>query len=104
MLRGPDLHVLFTRIGDAPEVMLHAIIDLDRDWRDWFASGDPVEVMRAEAPWEGSDQPITRSLIGAVDFSNALRDPCLFEEDGQVWMVYAGGGEHALGLARITGL
>ena len=47
---------------------------------------------------------MTTSMIGAVDFSNALRDPCIFEDAGTVWLIYAGGGEHALGLAQIEGI
>ena len=60
-------------------------------------------VLLPEREWEGSGEPPAPSQIGAVGFSNALRDPCLFEDEGNIWMVYAGGGEHALGLARLTG-
>ena len=104
MVRNNHLHVLFTRIGDAPEHILHCPVPLDGDWQSWRSDTAPTPVMHAELPWEGAAQPVTTSMIGAVEFSNALRDPCLFEEAGRVWMVYAGGGEHALGLAEVTGL
>lgn len=104
VLRRDDrLHVLFTRIGDAPEHILHAGIDLQGDWKTWCAITDPVPVLFPELDWEGASEPAQPSVIGAEGFSNALRDPCLFEEDGQVWMIYAGGGEHVLGLAKISG-
>ena len=105
VLRRDDrLHVLYTRIGDAPEHIQHAEIDLSGDWRDWRPTADPTSVLLPELEWEGASEPIQASIIGAEGFTNALRDPCLFEEDGRVWMIYTGGGEHALGLARIDGI
>lgn len=106
--RGHHLHVLYTRIGDAPEHILHAEIDLSGDWRDWRAVAEPAPVLLPELDWEGAREPVLPSIIGAEGFTNALRDPCLFEEDGEedgtVWMIYAGGGEHALGLAMVRGI
>ena len=101
--RGDRLHVFFTRIGDAPEHLLHTTIDLNIGWQSWHADTSTM-VLSPERGWEGAHLPASPSLIGAVDFANALRDPCLFEEQGKVWLVYAGGGEHSLGLAEITGL
>ena len=103
LLQGDALHVLFTRIGDAPEHILYTRIDLTGDWTNWRAS-EALPVLRPELQWEGASEPTQPSVIGAEGFSNALRDPCLFAEDGCVWVVYAGGAEHALGLARLTGL
>ncbi|MEL7466856.1 MAG: hypothetical protein AAFN27_00280 [Pseudomonadota bacterium] len=104
LIRRDQLHVLFTRIGDAPERILHTSISLNGAWRRWQAASDPEHVLSPDLPWEGSNEPVSPSKVGAVSFSNALRDPCLFEDQGTVWMVYAGGGESALGLARVTGL
>ncbi|MEM7213518.1 MAG: hypothetical protein AAF479_16825, partial [Pseudomonadota bacterium] len=97
------LHVLFTRIGDSPERLLHTRIDLRDDWLSWQAD-DAVSVLCPEMDWEGAGEPVQASVIGAEGFSNALRDPCLFEDDGRVWVVYAGGAEHALGLAELSGI
>ena len=104
LVRNDHLHVLFTRIGDAPELILHCAISLRGDWQSWHNDAEPTPVLYAELPWEGAERPVTTSMVGAVEFSNALRDPCLFEEGGKVWMIYAGGGEHALGLAQVYGL
>ncbi|MEL7154112.1 MAG: hypothetical protein AAFN51_10070 [Pseudomonadota bacterium] len=104
LLRGSLLQVLYTRIGDAPEHLLHTSIELGSDWRKWRPSAPPTAVLYPERNWEGAGLPASPSQIGAVDFANALRDPCLFEDQDKVWLVYAGGGEDALGLAEITGL
>ena len=103
LARGDSLHVLFTRIGDAPERLLHTTLDLSRPWPDWHA-GPETELLRPELPWEGAEEPVRPSFVGAVDFANELRDPAVFEFDGRTFMVYAGGGEAALGLAELTGL
>ncbi len=66
--------------------------------------GEPVELLRPERDWEGANLPVEAGKIGATGFVNALRDPYLFEDEGKVYLIYAGGGEAALGLAEITGL
>ncbi|MEM6664486.1 MAG: hypothetical protein AAF666_20170, partial [Pseudomonadota bacterium] len=101
---GKTLHVFYTCIGDVPERILHQRIDARGPWPDWSVSGAETEILRPELPWGGADLPVEPSAIGATGFSNALRDPVIFADEGAVWMIYAGGGEAALGLARIEGL
>ena len=104
LVRDDLLHVLLTRIGDAPERILHTALDLSRDWPDWRPCLPETELLRPALSWEGTDAPLVPSEAGAVDYAHQLRDPEIFEADGQVWLVYAGGGEAALGLARLEGL
>lgn len=104
LVRGDTAHVFWTRIGDAPERILHSSIDLRPDWRGWQVAGTS-EVLRPELPWEGGDLPVAPSRIGAAwTPENALRDPCFYEESGRLWLLYVGGGEQAIGLAEVTGL
>lgn len=104
LVRGDVLHVFWTRIGDAPEAILHSTIRLAGDWRGWTVEGTR-EVMRPERDWEGAGLPVRPTPVGAAMMpENGLRDPYLFEDAGTVWMVYAGAGEDALGLARVMGL
>ena len=104
LVRGPSLHVLYTCRGDAPERILHTTLDLSRPWPDWPVVSPERELLRPERDWEGAGEPVTPSMPGATGFANQLRDPALYEENGALWLVYAGGGEAALGLARIEGL
>ena len=104
LVRGDLLHVLWTRIGDAPERIFHTTVDLRRDWRDWQV-GETADLMHPELTWEGADLPVRPSEIGtAAPRENALRDPCIFEDGGHVYLIYAGAGEAALGLAEIFGI
>lgn len=43
--RGDALHVFWSRVGDAPEVLLRSTIDLSGPWKTWRES-EPVEVLR----------------------------------------------------------
>ena len=103
MVVGDRLAVVFSRIGDGPERLIHTALDLSRPWPDWPLVAPETELLRSARPWEGAHEPVEASRVGAVGLSHQLRDPEIFVADGQLWMIYAGGGEAALGLARIEG-
>ncbi|MDE0764343.1 MAG: hypothetical protein ACJ04O_10850 [Cellvibrionales bacterium] len=50
--------------------------------------------------WEGANQPFIPSFRGKMGGPvNQLRDPFMFQDqDGQLYLVYAGGGEQAIGI------
>lgn len=102
LVRDDTLHVLWTRVGDAPERILHTPIDLTSDWMDW-EMGPTVEVLRPERSWEGADLPVQPSIRSlAPEPVNQLRDPALYEEDGHVYLLYAVAGESGIALAEFT--
>jgi hypothetical protein len=94
--------IYYTRIGDAPEIILKSRIELKGNWQDWRA-GPPQEVMRPEQEWEGASLPVKPSLFGKTSEPvHQLRDPDIFRDaDGTRYLVYAAAGEHAIGLARL---
>lgn len=101
VVRDGVLHVLWTRVGDAPESILWSRIPLARDWLDWSVSGTVV-VLWPEFDWEGADaalEPSRRSV--AYGHVNQLRDPALFVEDGRTFLLYAVAGESGIALAEI---
>ena len=98
---GDTLEIFYTRAGDRPERILLATVDLRDDWCSWRESW-PIEVMRPERPWEGADKPAEPSRRGAVYGAvRQLRDPAIYEENGQVFLVYSVAGEQGLGIARL---
>ncbi|MCY4291227.1 MAG: hypothetical protein OXC72_05650 [Roseovarius sp.] len=101
MKNGETLDIVFSRIGDRPERLLHVRMAMNGNWLNWKCDGKPVELLRPELEWEGAGLPKTVSHPGPTGFSCALRDPYLFRENGRTWLIYAGGGESALGLAEI---
>lgn len=103
-LSGDTLHVFFTMKKHAPERILATAVDLTAD--DWFeaaATGSPAEILRPEREWEGATLALRPSTRGvAIQPENALRDPFVFSDNGNLYLFYAGGGEQAIGLARLT--
>ncbi|MEM7022598.1 MAG: hypothetical protein AAF637_08375 [Pseudomonadota bacterium] len=103
-VRGDVLHLFWTRAGDAPEQILHSTIDIAGDWRGWRLEGTRP-VLRPERSWEGAALPIFPSKRGAIYGPvHQLRDPCLFEDGGRVYLLYSSAGEQAIGLAEVSGL
>ena len=99
--RGSRLCVLYSEIGDAPERIMHRQIEMTGDWRTW-TPGPETELLRPEHKWEGAELPPTASIAGATEFTHQLRDPDLLQIDDDVILIYAGGGESALGVARVV--
>lgn len=105
--RGATLHVFWTRVGDAPEHLLHSTIDIGDDWTTadmtaWQPT-EPVSILRPESGWEGADLPIERSVRGQVtEPVHQLRDPAICVDDGRVWLLYCIAGESGIALAEIT--
>lgn len=101
LLEGERLTVLYTDVGDAPESILRATIDLSPDWRAWRESA-PELVLRPELPYEGSELPLEPSVRGLVHGPvRQLRDPAIFREDGRVYLLYAVAGESGIAIAEV---
>lgn len=101
-VRGDTLDVFYSRIGDAPERILHAAVDLTDDWREWSAP-DPEPVLEPTADYEGANEPIRPSELGAVhDPVCQVRDPAIFEEGEKTYLCYSVAGERGLALAAVT--
>ena len=80
-VRGDDLLVFWTQVGDAPERILCSTVSLAGDWKSW-REGPAVEVHRPQRPWEGAGLAIEPSRRGSVMHPVAqLRDPAIFEQD-----------------------
>jgi hypothetical protein len=102
LVRGSRLHVLFTVIGDAPERVMLATIDMTGDWNEWRAS-TAVEVMRPETEYECVNLPVEPSAVGDVEVPvRQLRDPYLFEDQGRTLLFYSTCGEQGIAAAEIT--
>lgn len=99
------LHLLYHRMGDRPERVLHATVAMEGDWRHWRAS-EPKTLLEPELEWEGADLPLETSTMGTETTRvRQLRDPCVFvDTDGATYLYYCGAGEMGIGIARLEGL
>ncbi len=54
---------------------------------------------------EGAKEPLIPSSRGEMGIKvNQLRDPAIFEENGQLYLLYTGGGEQAIGIAKLSNM
>lgn len=99
---GDRLRVFHSRIGDAPECIRLATVDLRSPVTQWQA-GESVEILRPQADWEGAGLPLKASAFGpASGREQALRDPAVFNVDGQSYLLYAVAGESGIAIARFS--
>ena len=98
---GENVHFVFSRVGDKPECILHCQIALSDDPQDW-RFGTVTTLLKAKEPWEGFGRVAVKSAEGSAwGWIPELRDTCLFHDEGQLWLLYSGGGERGIGLAQL---
>ncbi len=100
-LKGDKLLVFYTNVGDCPERILLSTIDITKDWDQWKAS-EPIIVLEPETEWEGANLPLEPSVRGwAPEPVRQLRDPAIFYEYGQTYLLYSVAGEKGIAIAEI---
>jgi hypothetical protein len=99
-LRNETLYLFCTRKSDAPERILMVTVPLTGDWKTWKAS-EPIEVLRPEMGYEGILHPNQPSKKGGGIGLQQLRDPGIFEEDGQLYLLYSVAGEEGIAIAEL---
>jgi hypothetical protein len=105
LVRGDQLLVFWTQVGDAPEHIKLSTVNLAGDWQQWQNTAG-VELLRPENAWEGAAaaaavaaQPSMRST--AYGRVNQLRDPAIYVENDRVFLLYAVAGESGIALAEV---
>jgi hypothetical protein len=100
--RGETLDVYYSRIGDAPERILHTTLDLTGPWTAWEAE-EPETVLEPEREWEGAAEPVKPSRSGsALEPVHELRDPAVYHEDGRTYLLYTVAGERGIAIAELV--
>ena len=102
-LDGSRLSVLYTDAGDCPERILLSTIDLTPDWMEWRAS-EPVVILEPETDYEGADLPLEPSERGwSPERVRQLRDPGIYREGDETYLLYSVAGESGIAIARLLG-
>ena len=100
-VEGDRLRVYYTNAGDSPEGILLSTVDMAVDWCEWKAS-EPVLVLEPETEYEGAELPAAPSSRGIVtEKVRQLRDPAIFREGGETYLLYAVAGEQGIAIARV---
>lgn len=95
MVDGHILRIFYSRVGDAPELILNANVDMREDWLKWKPT-QPAEVLRPCEDYEGTLYPINPSGHGAMIGVNELRDPFVLKENDRQTIFYTGSGESCI--------
>lgn len=98
-----QLYVFFSRSGDAPEhIMVSRVENLNDPWTDWKFT-TPQTVLKPEFDWEGVNEPILPSKPGQASTAvHQLRDPAIFVENDQLYLLYSVAGERGIAIAKMT--
>ncbi len=98
------LSVFYSNAGDCPERILVSKIDLRPDWMEWRASA-PSVVLEPETDYEGADLALEPSQRGLTEVRvRQLRDPGIFEDRGETYLLYSVSGEAGIAIARLHDL
>ena len=101
LLRDDILYVFYSRAGDCPEHILCATVDLRPEWKEWKASL-PFSILEPEIDYEGVNLPLEPSQRGAIhEPARQLRDPGIYQEGDQIYLLYSTAGESGIALAEL---
>jgi hypothetical protein len=100
--RVARLEVYVSNVGDCPERIRRTTVDLNRPWTEW--RGSPFEeVLQPETDYEGVNEPTVASEGGAShEPVHQVRDPYVYEEGQELYLVYTIAGEKGLAIAAMT--
>ena len=102
-VEGDTLKVYYTNAGDSPERIFLSTLALNEDWSKWKAS-EPVLVLEPETEYEGAELPAAPSSRGLVMKKvRQLRDPAIFKEGSNTYLLYSVAGEQGIAIARLEG-
>jgi len=100
LVQGDVLWVFYSKRGDMPERILVSRVEMKGTAEEWeFPDG--TDLMRPELDWEGIGYPLKPSKDSTGINVRQLRDPFVFEEDGNFYLYYSAAGESCLGMARL---
>ena len=103
-LKGDTLSVYYSNAGACPERILVSEINLTPHWMDWRES-EPSLVLAPETDYEGADLPLEPSQRGLTEVRvRQLRDPAIYEENDETYLLYSVAGEAGIAIARLYDL
>lgn len=96
------LYIFFSRIGDAPESILMSSMVLSTDWYRTKPQ-PPVLILKPQTDYEGAFLPVLPSQKGdAKGPQNQVRDPFIFADNNELYLLYSVAGEQGIAIAKLT--
>ena len=110
LVRGGQVHLFYTSIGDAPEHIKHAVLWPDGDAAGAAAGSTAAWIPRGEASFVFPVTPTEGALIAprpstpgpAFGRSHALRDPAVLLDKGRLYLYFTVAGENGISGGELT--
>ncbi len=100
-LEGDTLTIYYSLYGDSPERIRKSTVQLTDNWIEWHPS-PPIEVLAPKYDFEGAELPIAPSTGGLnKQRVHELRDPAIYCENGQKWLLYSVAGEQGIAIVQL---
>ena len=101
-VKGDYLYIFYTVVGDNPESILMCKIKMDDDVNNWEILSTET-ILKPELGYEGSKLPLVPSSFGSADYPmNQVRDPYVFIDGKESYLLYSFAGEVGIGLAKLN--
>jgi hypothetical protein len=106
-LKDDYLFIFYTLVGDAPELIYYCKLKISDNIEDWDVISNHI-LTPPQFKFEGADSQLIPSNFGSATHRygemnlNELRDPCIFEENGGVYILYTFNGEAGIALGRLN--
>jgi hypothetical protein len=94
------LHLFFSRVGDAPERILASTVEPLDDWNAWRPSTEQTVVFPKDMRPSMSEWHLPRYGPAHI-VMRPLRGPFVFEDEGELYLLYTVGGEHGSAMAKL---
>lgn len=76
---------------------------LTQNWTSWIPS-EPILILKPEKDYEGVNLPIKPSQAGVAKGTvRQLRNPAIYEEYNQQYLLYSVAGESGIAIAKLKG-
>ena len=100
-LDGNILSVFYSDVGDVPEHIKMVTIDLSIDWMNWKES-EAITVLKPEMDYEGAYLSLEPSVRNWAPYPvRQLRDPAIYREGEDTYLLYSVAGESGIAIARL---
>jgi hypothetical protein len=95
------LYVFYSLVEDVPERIYVSTIELNTNAENWKES-NAKEVIRPTLDWEGVNLPLQHSSRSSINIPvNQLRDPYIFKDEDDMYLLYTAKGERGIGICHI---
>jgi len=97
LVQDDKVFVFYTIVGETPESIYCSEVDINNGWK----LENTEMLLKPSYPYEGSNYPLAPSKFGSAVGVNELRDPCVFDDDGEIYLLYTVMGEVSITMTKL---